>query len=86
MPRWLLLGLGVPIGLALLAATRKLWGIPLGRKLSKGGRKWAGVELWENFEDALQAWVLRVFEGMDKDDAVRVVKAKRDVPKGRRKR
>jgi len=85
MPRWLMLGIGVPVFLALLGATRKLWGIPLGKKLSKSGRKWAGIERWEEFEDAAQAWVLRVFEGMDRDDAIRTVKAKRDLP-GRRKR
>ena len=86
MSRWLILGIGVPVGLALLAATRKLWGVPLGVKLSKLGRARFGISLWEKLEDSLQAWVLRIFEGMDKDDAIRMVRAKRDVPKARRKR
>ena len=86
MPRWLVLGVVIPVGLALLAATRKLWAVPIGEAFSTFGRAHLGISLWEKFEDAFQAWVLQVFKGMDKDDAIRTVKAKRDLNFGRRRR
>jgi len=86
MPRWLFLGIAIPVGFALLAATRKLWAVPIGEKLSELGRAQLGISFWEKLEHAFQAWVLQIFKGMDKDDAIRTVKAKRDLNFGRRRR